>query len=91
MERQSVFVVRTGQEFGEKSVGSRERKGIMVQVGWVGQEQGEYEVVGNLKRSRKVSDVMRGSNKQYSFCFFPRLLVLFLRKSEFCLCHTRIN
>ena len=27
--------------------------------------------------SRKVSDVIRGSRREYSFCFFPRLLVFF--------------
>ena len=34
---------------------------------------------------RKLSDEIRGSSRSYSFCFFPSLLVFFLRKSEFSL------
>ena len=44
-------VLRTGTEIGGKGDGSRVRKGIMVEVGWEGQESEEYEVVGNLPGS----------------------------------------
>ena len=44
-------VLRTGTEIGKKGDGSRVRKGIMVEVGWEGQESEEYEVVGNLPGS----------------------------------------
>ena len=56
-------------------LGSRETKGIMVAVGWAWQEQGGYEVVGNLPDYkmgcfRKLSDEISLSSSQYSLCFF---------------------
>ena len=33
---------------GPERLGSRETKGIMVEVGWARKEQGGYEVVGHL-------------------------------------------
>ena len=75
---------------GRKRLGSRETKGIMVAVGWAWQEEEGYEVVGHVTGYptacfRKLSDEIRGSSWQYSLCFSPRLLVFFLRKSEFSL------
>jgi hypothetical protein len=43
-----VTVLRTGTEMGGKVGVSGERNGFMVEVGWVGQEQERYEVVGKL-------------------------------------------
>ena len=64
----------------------------MVEVGWSGQEDGEYEVLGNLPdyrmtSFRKLSDEIRLSNSQYSFCFFPFLLVFSPREIFFFFIH----
>ncbi len=58
------------------------RKGIMVAVGRVLQEQGGYEVVGHVTGCpttffRKLSDKIRGSRSQHRFCFCPLLFVIF--------------
>ena len=42
------LILRTDTEIGGKGTGRWERKGFIVAVGWVGQEHGEYEVVGHL-------------------------------------------
>ena len=65
----------------------------LVSVGWVGQDQERYEVVGHLPGYwmtcfRKLSDEIRLSSSQYTLCFFPTYfnsLVFFLKKSEFSL------
>ena len=54
----------------------------MVVVGQVLQEQGGYEVVGHVTDCptayfKKLSDEIRGSRRQYSFCLCPLLLVIF--------------
>ena len=47
-----VYILLLGSRsyvpLGGKSAARRERNGFMVVVGWVGQEPGEYEVVGHL-------------------------------------------
>ena len=47
-----MFTVEHGPTYrarnGAKDVSSGERNGFMVEVGWVGQEQERYEVVGKL-------------------------------------------
>ena len=62
----------------------------MVTVGLVGQEHGDYEVVGHLSAYRmacfrKSSDEIRLSISQYSLHSFSFLLVFSPRKSEFSL------
>jgi hypothetical protein len=41
-------ILRTDNEIGGKGTVRWERKGFMVAVWWVGQDHGEYEVVGHL-------------------------------------------